>query len=259
MRRATDRADAIVIAPLGLGASEDRPSSWTFPGSATGIDGHGAATCDPSVITDETYPSCGPVGTGTAQNICSWTQCQSDDMGFVTALLDHAEATLCIDTDQVFAAGASNGGMFVWSIGQNATLAPRFRALASLIGLPHRGYLDVPANAPPILSLTARDDTTVPPGAWDDPSPTISSDGTLYHYTGATAITQRWAEAHQCDTSAPAQSIDAPFDCRSHCPTTGMFPPVLDCRMEGGHDAAPGTPGALCLISSPTSDVPLPT
>ncbi|MEL6641111.1 MAG: hypothetical protein AAFP98_07330 [Pseudomonadota bacterium] len=242
------RRRTIIVAPQGLGTTEDRPASWTFPGSATGLDGDGvnqsvpgdtATICDPADLTDEVYPSCD----GTAQNTCAWTQCQADDMAFVEDLLTSLEETLCLDLNRIYAAGASNGGMFVWGIGQNPALAPRFRAIASLIGLPHRGYLDGPgADADlPVLTITGTADATVPPGAWEDPSFTTSFDETEYYYTGATGITQAWAEGRGCNTQIPAQPVDVGarrFDCRSYCSADGdsTLPPVLDCRMDTGHN-----------------------
>ncbi len=236
VRRQANQAGVIVVTPEGLGSNEDRPNSWTFPGSATGIDSAGAPICDPTVMQDETYPSCA----GTAQNICSWTHCQADDMAFVAALLTDLETTLCIDTTRIFAAGASNGGMFTWSLGQDPTLAPRFRAIASLIGLPHRGYLDGPGTLHlPALVITGTEDATVPPGAWENPAVTTSTDGTAYDYTGATAVTQAWSTAHGCGISTPAQPVDfggRRHDCRSYCSADGDLPPVLDCRMDTGHN-----------------------
>ncbi len=63
------------------------------------------------------------------------------------ALVKEVESKLCVDTARVFASGGSNGGMFTWELGQNTASAPIFRAIASLIGLPHRGYLDAPSES----------------------------------------------------------------------------------------------------------------
>ncbi|MEL6571919.1 MAG: hypothetical protein AAFQ64_09685 [Pseudomonadota bacterium] len=236
VRRQAEQTGMIVVAPEGLGANEDRPNAWTFPGSATGIDGVGEAICNPNVIMDETYPSCA----STAQNICSWTHCQADDKTFVADLLTTLENKLCIDTSRIYAAGASNGGMFVWGMGQDPILAPRLRAIASLIGLPHRDYLAGPGDADlPALVITGTEDASVPPGAWEDPRYTTSFDDAEYHYTGATAITRAWSEAHGCDTSTPAQPVDfggRRHDCRSYCSVGDTLPAVLDCRMETGHN-----------------------
>jgi poly(3-hydroxybutyrate) depolymerase len=82
---------------------------------------------------------------------------------------EEVESKLCVDTARVFASGGSNGGMFAWELGQNTGSAPIFRAIASLIGLPHRGYVDSPGKAGgmPVLVITGTHDRTVPPGAWE--------------------------------------------------------------------------------------------
>ena len=237
----------IVVAPRGLGAGppDNSWASWAFSGSTTGLDGDGInATvsgdtpdiCDDEETTDYDYPSC----EGVADNGCSWTHCQADDLDFVLALLAELESGLCIDPQAIFATGGSNGGMFTWNLGQDVRTASSFRALAPLIGLPHRGYLSAKGteDALPVLSITGTRDRTVPPGEWEDSSFTTTTDGDRYFYTGATAITQVWAQAHGCEISQPAESFDEgseDLDCRSYCAVDGGWPEVLDCRANMGH------------------------
>ena len=237
----TDAADArgvVVLAPEGLGAGPPDRSwgSWSFRGSTTGLGPDGQPICDDDVTADYAYASCADV----AANGCSWTHCQDDDVDFALQLVALAQEHLCIDPDRVFATGGSNGGMFAWELGQNEASASTFRAIAPLIGLPHRGYLDPPATAGgmPVLLLTGERDPTVPPGAWEDPTPTTTTDGDAYHYTGATAITRVWAEASGCATAEPAAPIDlgvSEATCRSYCADGDAWPPVLDCRAPMAH------------------------
>ena len=233
-----DERGYVVVAPEGLGAGPpDRAwSSWSFRGSTTGLDGDGGPICDDAATPDYTYASCD----GIAVNGCSWTQCQDDDVAFVLELVELVEEHLCIDADRVFAVGGSNGGMFAWELGQNPTSADTFRAIAPLIGLPHRAHLDPPARdgGMPVLLVTGTRDRTVPPGDWGDPSFTTTTDGDAYHYTGATAITQVWAEAAGCDAGAVAEPVDVGvpgLECRSPCAAEGTWPPVVDCRADMGH------------------------
>lgn len=241
----------IVVAPRGLGSgTPDRSyNSWTFRGSSSGLDGDGlnpavpqdsTATCDSAVTPNYTYASC----QGTAQNTCSWTHCQDDDVHFTLALLDYIQDNLCVDTEKVFATGGSNGGMFTWELGQNSASAPRFSAIAPLIGLPHRGYLNPPGKTGslPALLITGTADTTVPPGEWNDPSFTTTSNGSdRYYYTGAEAIMRVWAAAHACPTEAAAQAFSDGYlkpDCRTYCSREAGWPVVLDCRARMGHTYA---------------------
>ena len=249
VRSESDQRGYIVVAPLGLGQEEpgNPLASWSFSGSTTGLDGDGlnalvpndsSAICDDTVTADYGYPSC----QGTAENGCSWTQCTTDDFQFTADLVADIQQHYCVDTDRIYALGGSNGGMFVWDLAREESSLGIFAAMASLIGLPHRGYLAPPTAAAgmPVMSITGSRDRTVPPGDWGEVSFTTTTDGDRYHYTGATAITKAWAEAYGCDTSSAAAAIDvgvADVDCRgwSFCRGETQWPPVLDCRRDMGH------------------------
>jgi hypothetical protein len=93
----------------------------------------------------------------------------------------------------------------------------------------------------PVIVITGLDDNVDPPGAWDsDAFTTTSNDSDRYYYTGATAITRRWAAAAGCDASGKelAFAVGASqADCRTYCPASGAhWPAVLDCRARMGHD-----------------------
>jgi polyhydroxybutyrate depolymerase len=243
-----DRRGYIVVAPRGLGsaAPDSNRNSWSFRGSMTGLAGAGAI-CDPTRTANYTYPSCRNI----ARNTCSWTQCQADDVAFTLTLVNEIESRLCVDPARVFASGGSNGGMFSWELGQNADSAPVFRAIAPLIGLPHRGYVNMPGKSGglPVLVITGLRDATVPPGTWEDTGYTTSSDADRYHYTGASAVAQSWGAANGCPYSGtPAAHFSTgttQADCRTYCGrnaagwsggATGIgWPNVLDCRAETGH------------------------
>ena len=251
----------ILVAPRGLGAGlpDNSKNSWTFRGSATGLDGDDvnaknpgdrSAICDAAMTPDYRYPSC---KAGSARNSCSWTQCQDDDVDFTLALVRHIETKLCIDTAHVYASGGSNGGMFVWELGQNPLSAPTFRAIAPVIGLPHRAYLGGPGKRErmPVILITGLADPVVPPGAWDEAAFTTTSNGNdRFYYTGATAITRSWAAAAHCDTAGNEVTFrraDSPADCRTYCPAAeSRWPTVLDCRAKMAHDY--GLPWSWKLI-----------
>jgi len=228
---------------LGSGAPDRSKNSWTFGGSATGVVAQGARRtpiCDASVTPNYTYPSCRDKR---ALNSCSWTQCQDDDVEFVRTLIEHLEATLCIDRRHVFAVGGSNGGMFVWELGSNPKTASLFRAIAPIIGLPHRGDLRGPGSrrGPSVILITGMSDPVVPPGDWDDTRYTVSSnDHDRFFYTGATAVVRRWSEAASCSVDGQERSFAVPYpqaDCRRYCASSnGAWPRVLDCRARMGHD-----------------------
>jgi polyhydroxybutyrate depolymerase len=242
----------ILVAPRGLGSGppDHSNNSWTLRGSATGLAGAAAkpesaaeatAICDAVLTPDNRYPSC--KAAGIANNSCSWTQCQDDDVRFTVALVRYLETKLCVDTAHVFATGGSNGGMFTWELGQNPLSAPTFRAIASVIGLPHRGYLGGPGKSGPMpaMVITGLNDIVVPPGDWDsDAFTTTSNDNDRFYYTGATAITKSWAAAAGCDTSGKERAValgGTHADCRTYCAATDSgWPAVIDCRAPMGHD-----------------------
>ena len=249
VRDESDQRGYVLVAPLGLGEEETgiQPASWSFSGSTTGLDGDGLnaavdgdtlAICDDDETDDYTYPSC----EGVAENGCSWTQCSVDDVAFSAALVQEVSANVCIDSDRVYAVGGSNGGMFVWDLGRDERSAEVFRAVAPILGLPHRGYLDPPVSegGMPVISITGTRDRTVPPGEWGQDTFTTTSDGDVYYYSSASAITKVWAEAHGCDATVPAAPVDigsSSMECRgwSYCQSDSQWPPVLDCRGDMGH------------------------
>jgi polyhydroxybutyrate depolymerase len=256
-----DQRGYLVVAPRGLGsgAPDANRNSWSFRGSTTGLDGTtevgashpkgttAAAICNAARTPNFTYPSCKNV----ARNTCSWTQCQTDDVAFARSLVKEVESELCVDTARVFASGGSNGGMFTWELGQNPASAPIFRAIASLIGLPHRGYLEGPAKAGglPVLLITGTHDPTVPPGAWESTRYTTTTDGSAYFYTGASAIVRSWGTANSCPyegkPAVPFNTGTPQADCRTYCDGSAHgwsgslagagWPNVLDCRAKMGH------------------------
>jgi polyhydroxybutyrate depolymerase len=255
VRSLADKRGYIVVAPRGLGSSDPDYSynSWTFSGSDTGLDGDGEnsqvpgdtdAICGPGTPSYR-YQSCMDKYPGSESNTCSWTQCQADDVDFTVALVELVKENLCVDDARVFATGGSSGGMFTWELGQNRRSAGTFNAIAPLIGLPHRAYLEAQGKDGdlPVLVITGTRDTVVPPGKWEDPSFTTTSNGSdRYYYTGATAITRSWSASHGCYVSGSNEKA-APFDdgirktdCRTYCDVgAGEWPAVLDCRANMRH------------------------
>ncbi|MEE4217775.1 MAG: hypothetical protein V2I48_09205 [Xanthomonadales bacterium] len=245
VRQEADKRGYVLVAARGIGSGtpDSGRNSWSFRGSTSGIDGNGAKICDDEFTPDYTYPSCREAGI--AQNSCSWTHCQGPsegDVEFTLAMVREIENGLCVDTGRIYATGTSNGGMFTWELGQNPKSASTFRAIAPNIGLPHRGYLaGPPAGAGmPALLVTGTRDATVPPGEWEEPGFTTTSDGDRFFYASATAITRVWANALGCSTETDAVPFDAGLghvDCRSYCSSEMAFPAVLDCRADMGHDS----------------------
>eukprot|EP00516_Mucochytrium_quahogii_P000285 CAMPEP_0203744204 /NCGR_PEP_ID=MMETSP0098-20131031/359_1 /ASSEMBLY_ACC=CAM_ASM_000208 /TAXON_ID=96639 /ORGANISM=" , Strain NY0313808BC1" /LENGTH=422 /DNA_ID=CAMNT_0050631665 /DNA_START=493 /DNA_END=1761 /DNA_ORIENTATION=- len=240
----------IGIGPAGLGegdgGSPNSCSSWTAFGTATGVGGDGKPTCDMKQQESNLYASCAGLPSVTFPN-CSWSQCQQSDVKFTEALNKWVQERLCIDTQNIFALGTSNGGMFTWTLAQSHETASIFRGYTAIVGIPMRGYLDGPgknSGDAPFLLITSTNDPTCPPGDYGNTSFTETTDGDSYYYTGATSIIKSWSKSQGCDVNGPARKVE-PFpnldlafypqnvNCRSFC--GGEVPKVIDCRGIMGH------------------------
>ena len=88
------------------------------------------------------YQSCLEQGLGNAPQgslnpPCNIASCV-DDIAWATAVLDHIESTLCIDTSRIQITGSSMGGIFAMAFG--AKLAHRVSSVVPITSLPLRGY-----------------------------------------------------------------------------------------------------------------------
>ncbi|MGB1343079.1 MAG: alpha/beta hydrolase family esterase [Pseudomonadales bacterium] len=239
----SDARGFVLVAPRGLGSGppDNSYGSWTFNGSATGLTRDGGPICDTGVTPDYRYASC--KAAGIAKNACAWTHCQnlsSSDAEFIEALLKEVEALLCIDPARIFVFGGSNGGNAIWDFADRPRLSEKLAAISSLIGLPHKSYIDGDLNnpAPPALLITGTEDPTDPPGQWESFVPTTTSnEADRFYYESASATMRAWSQRHGCEIDKAAARVAAPepFDCRSYCPGGIDASPALDCRIEMGH------------------------
>jgi len=141
-------------------------------------------------------PECGACGP------CNWCSCH-DDVGYISALIDHLEANLCLDVDRVYASGYSNGGMFVHRLG--CALGDRLAAVAPMHGYLARGFnCTAGADGPAMILIGGTADRTVPIDG------TYASDG--YIYTSQEAVAERWAAANAC--SEDPAPVETPWDGR---------------------------------------------
>lgn len=136
-------------------------------GSGAQVEGSARIT---TVADTEGFVAVSPDGVLSPGNIRTWnggTCCgyavaaNIDDVGFVSALLDHLEARLCIDRRRVYAAGMSNGAIMSYRLA--CELSSRIRAVG-----PVAGALGVasctPARAVPLMHVHGTDDLNVPFG-----------------------------------------------------------------------------------------------
>jgi polyhydroxybutyrate depolymerase len=226
LSRDADRNGFVVVYPQGTGfiaESGQNMTSWNdLAGNASpGPDG---PICSE---TADKYPSPPECGEPTA---CNWASCH-DDVGFVGALLDRLEETLCIDRDRVYATGASNGGMFVHRLG--CDMAERFAAIAPVAGTLARGFNCAPAAPLAMMNIYGTGDLYVSQRG------DMSSDG--YFYLKAEDVLGKWAEASSQDCDAATTPYPTSGDgilglaCIQH-DNCASGAEVVHCTWDGAHD-----------------------
>ncbi|MHB8467091.1 MAG: CE1 family esterase [Acidimicrobiales bacterium] len=133
-------------------------------------------------------------GTWNAGSCCgSARNRQIDDVGFVNAMLDRLIATAPVDGSQVYAAGASNGGMLAYALG--CRLADRFQAVFSAGGAQTLGDCH-PARPISIVEFHSLADTLVPFYGGVDPKYV----GDLTPFGSTQSTFRSWAATDECPT-----------------------------------------------------------
>ncbi len=173
------------------------------------------------------------------------------DLGFVTTLLDHVEATQCIDTSRVYATGFSDGAVMASQLA--CTLSQRITAIGAVSGLELPVPCD-PARPVPIIAFHGTDDPILYfNGGVDSPSlttllgpdepvapPSTATEPARLDGPGVPATVQGWAVKDGCRPSAVDTAADDGVVLRRYrCPpgVAVQFTIVL-----GGGHAWPGSP-----------------
>lgn len=117
----------------------------------------------------------------------------TDDVGFISALLDHLEAAYNVDASRVYATGASNGGMMTQRLAID--LGERFAAVAPVIAdIPYLVQRHAaPARPMPILMINGTEDPLVPFGG-------KSGARTKLNIVTATQTVDFWVAKNLCST-----------------------------------------------------------
>jgi beta-galactosidase len=217
----------VVVYPQATGFDVGGTSvtSWNDLG-CNASPGPEGSICTEGAFDYPTPPECGQ------PRECDWCSCH-DDVGFISALLDELESSLCIDLDRVYATGISNGGMFVHRLG--CDLPDRFSAIAPVAGTIAKGFACAPPSSSKVsmINLYGTRDTSVP---FDG---TPASDG--FMYTPTSQVLDAWGSSD----SQGCSSKDSPyptsrdgvlnFECiqRADCASGAE---IVDCSWDGGHD-----------------------
>lgn len=150
-----------------------------------------------------------------------------DDVGFVRALVDELDASLCIDRRRVFATGMSNGGFLSHRLGCEASdIFAAIAPVAGVLGIPAEDCM--PSRVVPIHRTHGTLDQLVPydgGGLTDSPSVRDSIEG--------------WVERNGCGPDSTVTFDVDPVVCQtwSGC---GEYGEVVLCTAEGVGHCWPG-------------------
>lgn len=173
-----------------------------------------------------------PEGTGNPKSWNAGACCgdavskNTDDIGFIKALLDQAEQTLCVDTKRVFATGMSNGGFLSHRIG--CELADRFAAVAPVAGVLGMQQCN-PSRPMPVIHFHGTLDPLVP----YDGSPLLGFHSVPDTFAG-------WAQRNGC---TDAQPVEVYRNMDSHCAQYSRCAGGVEvtlCTVDGGGHTWPG-------------------
>lgn len=123
---------------------------------------------------------CYPNGVGNSWNV-GFGGLNTDDVGFIDALLDTLMAHYQIDPERVYSCGMSNGGFMSYKLA--CELTERFAAVASVTGsmVPDEAALCTPAGPVPVLEIHGTADLVVP---YNGLFNSLSIPGLLSFWTG---------------------------------------------------------------------------
>lgn len=240
-------SNVIIAFPEGLDDSGSMGSRRSFNGSGSvGSPGPAGPTCKQKLV--QPHPCC---ETCEAQGGCydeCWLTTCADDVAFAASVLDDVERKFCIDTASIHAVGFSNGAWLALELATDSRTAHRFASIATVAGVPFRGY-----NRPPLLRADARllgiygrADTLVPAfsnrpdGAQDE---ALASTGWIFSTWENT--TKVWAQALGCSQALEPSMLrpaadGVPMHCLdySSCPREAR---VSACLWDGPHAVPAGT------------------
>ncbi len=162
-----------------------------------------------------------------------------DDVGFLQALLDQLEGTLCVDRRRVFAAGMSNGGMMTHRLA--CELPERFAAFAPVAGV-EMAPSCTPSEPRPLMHIHGSADGHVPVAGGLGCGPA----NVAFPALSETMETRRLLNGCEPTTSVLFSAGDG--TCSGY---QGCEADVVLCSIEGGGHSWPGGEPAADLVDCP--------
>jgi polyhydroxybutyrate depolymerase len=205
---------AIVYVPTGYDGHKPLPLVLDLHGSGS----NAAEQMVRSELSDSaelnTFITVAPQGEGGRWNVPGVTTGTNlpDDEQFLSDLIDHLQATLCLDERRIYGAGYSGGGRM---ISQYACDHPeRVAAIAPVAGL-RAGF---PVNTPdgwqpdPATCTPERPVPVITFSGTADPVNPFAGGGAAYWRYGVPAAQARWAEINDCRQGPRTTSITEHVD-----------------------------------------------
>jgi len=218
-------------------------NSWNFGGSSSSPGPQGPTCTQQTNGYCDEYSNSG-CDCSTADN-CWWTTCW-DSVGQTLAVLDEVEQDLCVDLDQIWAVGCSNGGMFTFELAADQRSASRIAGIIPIVGLPHYGFSSGPEiEGIRMMGMWGVDDTVVPPiSNTDNPDKTLDTSSPGWLYTSSSKVMSDWTSGNGCNGMGQdpldeedwgIASYDDSLTCTLGCGEQADGVRVVGCIFEGGH------------------------
>ena len=182
------------------------------------------------------------LGTPTSWNFAGLSR-EADDVAFVAAMLDRADAQLCIDTSRVYAAGISSGAAM--SVALACKLQDRIAAIAPIAGAWYPP--GCPKDHPmPVIIFHGTDDPVVKYGGGEGaaiiPTPPVEE-------TAA-----KWAAADGCSATPAVAQPSEHIRVTSYTGCAGGVAVTLYTVVGGGH-TWPGSRVGIDILGTTTQEV----
>jgi polyhydroxybutyrate depolymerase len=181
-----------------------------------------------------TWNGGGCCGAAVTQNI--------DDVGFVGALLDHVEASLCVDRNRFFASGMSNGGILSHRLG--CELSERLAAIAPVAGTELTSSCS-PTRPVAVMHTHGTDDGHVPWAGGQGCGPTSEVD-----FTAVPETLERWRARNGCAATTSVTFTQGNGSCATYEGCADGADVTL-CSIDGGGHSWPGGKPAADLVECP--------
>lgn len=155
----------------------------------------------------------------------------TDDVGFVSGMIDVLEEALCVDAKRVYATGLSNGGMISYRLA--CDLSERIAAIAP-VGAINAATTCTPARPVPVMHFHGTADAVVP---YHGGSGFPLLDGGFYAFPSVSDSDADSALRNGCTGGATESYAQGDTTCVTH---EGCAAPVTLCTSEGAGHTWPG-------------------